>query len=67
MTKFPLYVRNYYGHFVPYNPNAYGTILIVDEDGAFPVTCGHGGSEWLCIECANDILPLEKNLSWEAV
>lgn len=36
------------------NPdNYYGRILLEQEDGErLPVICGHGGSMWLCKECA---------------
>jgi hypothetical protein len=39
--------------------NAYGEILCLATinklTGYLPVICGHGGSGWLCLHCADDI------------
>ena len=37
--------------------NAYGEIVSIEDTGMeLPVTCGHGGSMWLCRACKNMIL-----------
>ena len=38
--------------------NAYGTVVCYDETNKknIPVICGHGGSGWLCPECAERIV-----------
>lgn len=39
-----------------YGNNAYGSILAEYSDGRrIGVICGHGGSAWLCIKCAEKI------------
>jgi hypothetical protein len=39
------------------NRNAFGTVLAQMADGQLgPVICGHGGSMWLCAQCAQAIL-----------
>jgi len=41
--------------------NAFGSILAEYSDGSkLGVMCGHGGSAWLCLECANKISRGEK-------
>jgi hypothetical protein len=36
--------------------NAYGTLVEIESDGKMlPYICGHGGSMWLCPECADAI------------
>ena len=45
--------------------NAYGLVATYTEaDGERPVTCGCGGSNWLCQRCAENLVRyqrLEKN------
>ena len=40
------------------NGNRYGTVVHYDEANLkhIPVICGHGGSMWLCPECADRIV-----------
>ena len=38
-----------------YGDNAFGSILAEYDDGSrIGVICGHGGSAWLCLKCAED-------------
>ena len=40
--------------------NAYGSIRVLYKTGAFtPVICEHGGSMWLCLDCAEKIIQKE--------
>ncbi len=40
-----------------YGNNAYGSVLAEHTDGSrIGVMCGHGGSAWLCLECAEKII-----------
>ena len=40
--------------------NQFGLVVAIEEDGReLPINCGHGGSCWLCLECAEEAL--EKN------
>lgn len=40
-----------------YGANAYGSVLAEYDDGnRIGVTCGHGGSAWLCLDCAKQII-----------
>ena len=40
-----------------YGSNAYGSVLAEYDDGSkLGVMCGHGGSAWLCLECAKQCL-----------
>jgi len=44
--------------------NAYGTVLHQDDNGkTYPIICGHGGSMWLCPECADALLKEKKDAS----
>lgn len=44
--------------------NAYGFVVTYDEPSQkfIPVICGHGGSMWLCPECAKHIVEHDKKL-----
>jgi len=40
-----------------YGQNAFGSVLAQYENGStIGVICGHGGSEWLCLKCAKDLV-----------
>lgn len=37
--------------------NAFGLVVSFDEKaGERPVVCGHGGSNWLCQQCADNLV-----------
>ncbi len=39
-----------------YGDNAFGSVLSLHSNGdKLGVICGHGGSAWLCLKCAEDI------------
>ena len=40
-----------------YGFNAYGSVMSQEADGSLiPVICMHGGSRWLCLECAKKLM-----------
>ncbi len=40
-----------------YGANAYGSVLAEHSDGnRTGVVCGHGGSAWLCLKCAEEMM-----------
>ena len=40
-----------------YGQNAFGSVLAEYDDGSrVGVICGHGGSEWLCLSCAEKLV-----------
>ena|SRR3990167_3132818 len=44
-----------------YGGNAFGSVLAELENGSrIGVTCEHGGSEWLCLSCAEAVNPRRK-------
>ncbi|MBD3405050.1 MAG: hypothetical protein GF411_02805 [Candidatus Lokiarchaeota archaeon] len=44
-------------HITGYGHNAYGSVLAVYDNGArLAITCQHGGSGYLCLECAKAIV-----------
>jgi len=55
-AKFVKFVGKAEITFNQYGANAYGSVLAENDDGSkFPVICGHGGSAWLCLKCAEKI------------
>ena len=56
-AKFVRYIGNPEVTDSEYGLNAYGSILVeYDDSSRLPVICGHGGSAWLCFECAKNIV-----------
>lgn len=43
-----------------YGSNAFGSVLaLYDDNSRIPVICMHGGSAWLCYECAVKLIKKE--------
>lgn len=46
-----------------YGTNAYGSVLAENDDGSkISVICGHGGSAWLCFNCARKVMNQQEDL-----
>ena len=40
--------------------NYYGILVSLEAEKEYPVICGHGGSMWLCPQCAHEITQFEQ-------
>ena len=56
-VKFMKYVGRAYATSHECGENAYGSVLAEYDDGSrIGVICEHGGSQWLCLTCAEKIM-----------
>ena len=56
-AKFIQYVGQPHITASKYGVNAYGSVLAEYDDGSrMGVICGHGGSAWLCLTCAQECM-----------
>ena len=63
-AKFLRYIGKPYVTSSRHGLNAYGSLLAELDDGSHVgIICGHGGSCWLCLECAQKIYKESKGKS----